>query len=806
MAKSLKGLRVIDLSNRLSGAYAARMLGDFGADVILAEPASGHALRHEAPFLDDVAGTENSLFHTYANWNKRSIVVEGAQELAELVSAANVVVTTSAPPWEEGLASALDGLPSDAIHLSITPHGLTGPLASVPGNNLTSCARTGWCHINGLVDEAPLQLPVHQTGYIAGVAGFVGALAALFRSARDRSGECVDVSEMEALALTCAPWSVASRFNGEDDLGRGPNGARERGVPGPLWKVADGQMNLAIINWVKWREAMTLLGLPDIAADPVFESQAERYMHLEPITPALVNALAGRKRWELFHSLAKLHCLSGVVQNAAQVIESEHIAARDFLVNTKLNGKEMKAPGPPARLTASSWELERHAPRLNEHAEPIRAKIRQAGPAPSTRSSAPRRPQPLSGIRVLTFTQAWGGPFATQLLGLLGADVIQVEGRQTPDVWRGWGPDVPAGVANPAIEQNLLNNNGMYNSANLNKRAIILNMKHPRGREIFWRMVPNFDVIADCFSPHVMPKWGITFETLREHREDIIFASLSGYGQTGPLANYPANGNTIEPMSGLASLHGYEGDDGMNTGGYIPDPISGYYFTAAILLALNHRERTGEGQRVDVSMLETAVAQLGDAVLDLQANGRIPGPRGNTHPNVAPHGVYETRDSEWLAIAAETDAMWESLATHMGAPELARDPRFDSPASRLQNRKALDEIMGDWCRNRSAEEEEEKLSARGICAARVISLRDAYANPNAQFNARKFLVPITHPESGTHLLPGGPWQLPGTETVPVRYSPCFGEHSQEVLFEELGIEEEEYRELVALDVTGTEYP
>ncbi len=807
MAQALRGVRVIDLSNRLSGAYAARLFGDFGADVILAEPANGHALRHEAPFVGDGAGPENSLLHAYANWNKRSIVVKDAAEIAELVASANVVITTDLPPWSDDLSAALDKLAPDAIHLSITPHGLTGPLASVPGNNLTSCARTGWCHINGLTDEAPLQLPVNQTGYIAGVAGFVGAMAALHRSTEEGAGECLDVSEMEALALTNAPWAILGLFRGQDEVANGPNGPRERGQSGPLYKVADGMINLGFGDWAKWREAMNLLGLPELAVDPVYEPVWGRYQQdLVPVRDALVEAIADAKRWEIFHGLAGLRCISGVVQNAAEILENEQFLARDYFVSTKLNGKQLKAPGAAAKLATSPWELTRHAPGLNDDAESIRAEIRQTAAPSPPRSNGKKKSQPLSGIRVLTFTQAWSGTFATELLALLGADVIQVEACHRPDVWRGAGSPVPPAIENPEIEQSPLNTNGMYNCVNLNKRAITLNMGHPRGQDIFWRMLPSFDILADNFSPHVMTKWGVTLEKLREYRKDIIFASLSGYGRQGPLAEYPANGNTTEPMSGWSSIHGYEGDEAMNSGGFVPDPISGYHFAAAILVALNHRQRTGEGQRIDASMMEAVTVQIGDAVLEHEATGRMPGPRGNAHPTVAPHGVYQARDSEWLAVAAETDGMWESLATHMGAPELLQDPRFASPQSRQENRKALDTIMQDWCKGRNAAEEEKVLGALGVCAARVVRFLDVYPTPNAQFRARDFLVSVAHPESGTHLLPGAPWKLRGTETLPTHYSPCFGEHTQEVLHEELGIGEAEYQELVALGITGTERP
>ena len=168
---------------------------------------------------------------------------------------------------------------------------------------------------------------------------------------------------------------------------------------------------------------------------------------------------------------------------------------------------------------------------------------------------------------MLCFTQAWAGTFGTQLLALLGADVVQIETVKRPDVWRGAGAPVPPGIRNPDIEQNPLNTNGMYNTVNLNKRAITLDMGHPRGREMFWAMLPQFDVVADNFSPHVMENWGVNLETLNAVRPGMIMASVSGYGRTGPFAEYAANGATTEPMAGLSSIHGYEGDAGQRPPG-----------------------------------------------------------------------------------------------------------------------------------------------------------------------------------------------------------------------------------------------
>ena len=789
MTKAFQDIQVVDLSDRLSGAYAARMFGDFGADVILIEDARGHPLRREHPFIHSESSKPESLLHHYVNWNKRS-VAGCVGDHVSLIASADLIVTTSTE-----VPDAVRQRAPDAVHLSITPHGLEGPLAKFPGNNLTTCARVGWSAINRYADEPPLQLPLHQTGYISGVAGFVGAAAALFRSGGSGHGECVDVSEMEAMANTCAPWAELGLFIGGNRLAHGPTGKRERGRAGPLWKTQNGAINFGYGDWAFWEEAMNFLGLPELAKDPEFIPVLGRNQKdTRPVRDGLEKAAAQRDKWELFHGLAQRRCIAGVVQNAKELLENEHLRSRDYIVSTQIGDRRVRAPGAPAKLSATPWSLDRAAPDVGEHDGDVETTARKRQQSTGTPDL------PLSGIRVLAFTQAWAGTFATQLLGLLGADVVQIESCKRPDVWRGAGAPVPPAVRNPDIEQNPLNNNGMYNTVNLNKRAITLDMANPRGRDMFWRMIPKFDVLADNFSPHVMGNWGITMETLREHREDIIFASVSGYGTTGPLAEYPANGATTEPMAGLSSIHGYPGEIAQNTGGLIPDPISGYYLAAAILAALIHRQRTGEGQRIDASMIEAVAVQLGDAMLEFDGNGNLRGPSGNHHPRIAPHNVYQTKDNDWLAIAAQTDEAFSSLAKLAGIT----DERFATMALRKTNESALDEAVAAWASGVDADAMATELGCLGIAAARVEPFEEIYQKPNPQFAARDFLRPITHPESGTHYMPTVPWVFQNTPRGTITHAPCFGQHSREVFEEELGIGPKEYRELEELGITGTE--
>ncbi|MDP6606897.1 MAG: CoA transferase [Dehalococcoidia bacterium] len=797
---------MIDLSDRLSGAFASRLFGDYGADVVLAEPPEGHPLRHESPFLDDRPGAERSTLHAYANWNKRSLVVEEQERLAELVAAADVVVTT-AVTLDAAQSAALERLAPDAVRLSITAHGLDGPLAGRPGNNLTASARSGWAYVNGYAGEPPLQMPHSQNGYVGGLAGFVAASAALLRRDQGDAHEVVDVSEVEAFALTVHPWGIAAIYY---DTGgsRGPAGGRNRGDPGPLYQASGGQINFGFGDWHNWREAMRLFDLPELGdREDLIPDIGRHSQDMSAVVASVAREVAAIERWPLFHALAELRCISGVVQDIDDIVNDQQLDARDFLVETEIEGRPVHAAGAPGKLSPSPWDLARPAPRLGQHERELRSEpARHARAFAGVPASAAALAEgPLSGVRVLSFCQAWAGTFGTELLALLGADVVQIETLYRADVWRRTGPSVPARLADPSRRQHTLNTQGLYNSVNLNKRAITLDLAQDRGREIFWELVPRFDILTENFRPSVLPNWGVTLETLNELRPGIVLASISAFGTKGPYHTYPGNGATTEPMSGFSSLHGYEGDPGMNSGGLYTDPIAAYCFAASVISALHQRDRTGEPQRVDVAMLEAMAVICGDAIVEYDATGRVPRPAGNRHPRIAPHNMYEARDGEWLALAAETEQAWRALVAHIGRSELGDDPRFATMAARKANEAALDEHLAAWSATQDAFEAESALGAIGLSIARVVPLYELYSRPDPNLVARGFIGPIDHAETGVTLLPGRPWKLSAAPGAPLRPAPGVGEHSREVLREELGITDDEYSSLVAAGIAGTLY-
>jgi crotonobetainyl-CoA:carnitine CoA-transferase CaiB-like acyl-CoA transferase len=230
--------------------------------------------------------------------------------------------------------------------------------------------------------------------------------------------------------------------------------------------------------------------------------------------------------------------------------------------------------------------------------------------------------------------------------------------------------------------------------------------------------------------------------------------------------------------------------------------VAGYFLVSTILAALNHRDRTGEPQRIDLSMMEAVAAVCGDAIVEYDATGRLPRPLGNHHPRIAPHNNYAARDGEWLALAAETEEAWRALVAHIGDSRLV-DARFATMAARKANEAALDAIIAEWCAGQEAGTAEAALGAAGVAAARIVPLYELYSRPDPNLLASGFISRVDHPEAGPTWLPGRPWRFSAAPSSPIRAAPCIGQHSREVFALVLGIGDEEYEALVAARVTGT---
>ncbi|HCV28574.1 MAG TPA: CoA transferase [Dehalococcoidia bacterium] len=411
---------------------------------------------------------------------------------------------------------------------------------------------------------------------------------------------------------------------------------------------------------------------------------------------------------------------------------------------------------------------------------------------------------PLHGYRGIVLTQAWAGSYATQILGMLGAEIIQVEFHGRPDSWRGAYdrpiPDTVRDAPGASANQHTWNVNPNYNSVNLNKQCITLNLTHPDGVEIFKRLVPLADFVVENFAPRVIGNLGIDYDALRQIKPDIILCSLSAFGNNGPWRDVPGIGGTIEPISGMSALLGYEDGPPLNSGQMYPDAAAGLNGFAGIVTALMHREMTGEGQYIDLSMQEASLAFIGDAMLEERMTGNVRGRLGNRHMTFAPHGIYAAADGNWLALAAETEAQWAALSGIAGHEEWLRDARFGVNEARKANEDALDVEIGAWVAGEERDSLAEQLSQAGVMAAAVLDAHEVAADK--ALRDRGFIVEVEHPEAGVHPQSGVPVRFSDTRAKVERHAPLQGQHTQEVLERFLGVEEVEYQDLLKRGVTG----
>jgi benzylsuccinate CoA-transferase BbsF subunit len=386
---------------------------------------------------------------------------------------------------------------------------------------------------------------------------------------------------------------------------------------------------------------------------------------------------------------------------------------------------------------------------------------------------------PLSGIRVLDFTWAWAGPFCTMQLAHLGAEVIRVETTARPACVTRLIPPFADDIPGP-------NRAGYFNQYNQGKRAITLNLTKPEAIEIACALVKQVDIVADNYAAGVMDKLGLGYDKLRSIKPDIIMASLSGYGQTGPYKGFVGYGPPASAAAGMFYGTGYAGGDPGEIGVSYPDPNAGIFGAFAIMAALTHRALTGEGQFIDQSQLETALVLMPEGLLQYDLAKREPERQGNHDVVMAPHDCFKAAgdDEKWVSIAVGTEEEWRALCGAIGQPQLAGDARFKTAELRKKNEAALDQIITAWTRERDRWDVTHTLQAVGVAAFPSMGNKDLAEDPH--LTERGYLVRLEHPEVGTRIHAGIPWKMSGTPCAVQKAAPLRGADTEEVLKSMLG--------------------
>jgi crotonobetainyl-CoA:carnitine CoA-transferase CaiB-like acyl-CoA transferase len=754
----LSWLRVVDLTD-LRGALCARILADFGADVIRVE-------RREP---------SDSLAHAYRNANKRIVVVaaDDRSRLGALLADADVLVENV------GVGDVTDAHPH-LVHVALTDLGLTGPRSNWHLEPLPALAASGALWASGFPQLPPCNGPGDLAHDCASVYGAIGAVAAVLDRARrdDGHGQVVEVSAQEAGLAGLIPWSVAM----QDYLSVNPLLPAEgkRNADGAYWVLpaADGWVRIVVGSPKQWAGFKSLMRNAEVFEAEEWRNPQFRLMNADVIRMVAQERLTDRTRAELFEEGLGNGATVGVLHQPSEFVAHPQTRDRGYFVDD-IDGLEglpfATQPVKPARTPSS-----------------IRSGatvVDDATFAPPTVSAPPLgcdRNLLLDGVRVIEFGVAAVVPEMCGVLSELGADVIKIESRANLDVLR---------MGSGLIE--LMDKNFTFNDECRGRRSVALDLNTERGRELALALCASADVVAENQRGGALERRGLGYEAVSALNPRVIYASSQGYGRGGPFGEMPAYGPLNSGFSGVHMLWNHpDAPYPCGTSMNHPDHIAGRLLAVGVLAALAERERSGTGQHLEMAQTEASAYFMGEKYLEAARNGVDPAPLGNSHPDAAPHGVYPSAgDDQWVAIAVMDDDAWRALCEVIGWDA---DPSFDDATARVAAREKLDARLAEWTQTRSKEEAAEVLQAHGVSAMPVMGPYDHHADPHML--ERGAIVTLHHPEVGDERHVGNPLRFSRLPQRRAEAAPLMGADTEAVLTEVLGLTPDEVAQLVADEV------
>jgi crotonobetainyl-CoA:carnitine CoA-transferase CaiB-like acyl-CoA transferase len=783
----LAHLCVLDLTD-LRGALVGRLLADLGADVVKVEPPGGDPDRWRPPFVGDVAGPDRSLAFAYRHANKRGLVLDldtlaARRRLDTLCDRADVLVENHDAARRSALAlgpAAVAARHPHLVHVVLADCGLDGPHAGWRLEALPAFAASGALAVCGFPDRPPCWLPGYVAHDCAAAFAVAGALAALLDRARSGRGQTVEVSVQEAALSGLYPWTVplADYQRHYPVLATAP----PRNADGNymVLPVADGWVRVLPATVPQWRAFVELLGSPEALAGDEWTFLPYRIVNGDLIRAVASEALRNRSRATVLDAGRRLGVPIGPVNTPDEFVEEPQTVTRGYfrrLADTPVGDAPVAVA--PFVFSRTPVALRRGAPRPGEH-DGAGFPPRQADARPAPAAPSPTPPV-LPGLRVLSLGVVAVGPEVGWLLAELGADVVKVESRTKLDPLRAvtLEPDAP----NKAFT---------FNDENRGHQSVLVDLATEEGRRLVRMLAARADVVIENNRGGVARRWGLDYEDVRRLRPDVVYLASQGYGRGGPLGEVQGFGPMNGAVAGACHLWNhpdapYPGASSLNH----PDHVASKLGLAAVLAALEHRRRTGEGQLIDLAQSETAAFLLGEAYLEGPCTGRPARPMGNAVVYAIPHGVYPAAgDDRWIAIAVVGDVAWERLRTALGWPD---DPALATLAGRLARRAELDERVAAWTRERTAGEAADLLQAAGVSAAPVYDGDDIRAD--AHLLARGAIVTVEHPEIGPERHAGNPIRLSRTPLVTAGPAPLLGQHTDAVLGRWLGLDAVEVAQL-----------
>lgn len=764
MRTILEGLRVVDCSEGIAGAYCTKLLADAGADVVKVESPAGDPLRRWSASGGRPGGEDGALFrHLHASKRGVTAAIDTAGGRARFDRIARVadVVVESLPATTARAAFGAEVAGRTVV--SISPYGRTGPRAGRPANEFVLQARAGSTGFRGFPGSPPLAAGGRLGEWAAGAWAAVGALAGWLAARADGRAHHVDVSVFECTVATfnAYEWLHAQLSDDPDAFEAAFEPTYE--VPA-VEEARDGFVGLSMLTPAQWAAFTEMIGRPDLGADPALARVLGRWPRRAEVGAAVRAWTSDRTVDEVLDAAARHRVPAAPVSTGASLPTVPQVVGRDLLRPGP--GGDHLGPRPPFRVEGWPERPVGPAPAPGEADDDLDAVARDWD-RPAIEPGVA-----LDSLRVVDFSMIWAGPLVAQVLGALGAAVVKVEGPQRPDTIR-----VSTTRADPSQRSE---HSWIYQGVNTGKRAVALDVRDGDGRVLAHELVRRADVVVENFSPRVFESFGLDGPGLRALGSTAVLVRMPAYGLEGPWRDRVGFTQTMEQVTGLAAMTGLPDGPPMMPRGPC-DPIGGASACFAALLGLVGRTRAGGPVVVESNLFEASLNVAAEVVVEHSAYGREVPRTGNRSPVHAPQGVYATADG-WLAVSVDSEPAWYGLLDWLGpsAAGLGGARAWDA-AARRDRHDELDRILARALGGREADAAEDELAAAGVPAGVVVRPPAVVRDP--QLRARRLFTRVRHPSVGGLDCPGPPFLLDGRRP-PVRGpAPAFGEHTAEVLAE-----------------------
>ena len=815
MTQPLADLKVVELAEGIAGSYAGKLLADYGAEVIKVEPPGGDRTRYEGPFPTNEVDPEQSALFLHLNTNKRSIQADPDDELVSaFLAEADIVLQSSAKPTPADLRRRHPSL----VVVSVTAFGLTGPYAGFKGEEIVHTALGGPLSASGSPDREPMKMGGAVGQYQCGTVAAVAALAGLATTVGRGVGVHIDLANVETQLASIdrrMTYLLYGSYRDQDVPRKG--GYTVSAFPDGCRPAADGHVQVStLMNWIP--RMLAVMDDPDMSS--LFDDPMWLFSETHPdlADAQLLGWTLTRSRQEAMEQAQASGWPVTAVNRPVDLLGDKHFADRGFFVEVDHpKAGKLRQPGPPIR-TEDGWAIRRPAPLLDEHRAELEAEFASPDTGTEAQTDAPAGQDqagskntqdgdlPLKGVRVLDMTVVWAGPYATCILGDLGADIVRVDNPYIfPSATRGALPrptkemvedigGIFGGYPDADPGERPWNRMALFNAHARNKRSVTLDLRKELGRETFLRLVDECDVMIENNSIDLLEKLGIDWDSLHARNDQLILIRMPSVGLSGPYKNYLGFGVNFEALCGLGAIRGYADSDlSENDAVFHMDAASGSSGAFAALMGLRRRARTGVGELIELSQSENMLNHIGELLIDAERTGVSHDTMGNRHPTRV-QGCYPCQgDDAWVAISAGADD-WAGLVKAMEHPDWAVDERFANHVARLANHDELDSLIGAWTSASTNDHAFKVCQANGVAAAPVLHELEAFADPH--LNDRGMFRINGNDETGNHLHPTHLWRWDGPELRWDRL-PVLGGDNEAVFQGLLGLDAAQYATLEA---------